>query len=68
MWVAGYAEHCAERWRQAQQAIYADDLMVLWFARRAARRRWLKTRQRRRRTDPIYRPRTATFAEAFGQR
>jgi len=65
--VDGYAEHCATRWREAQQAVYADETMVLWLKMRAAKQRRLHARTRRRRGDPVYRPpvRANSFAEGM---
>jgi len=65
--IEGYAEHCAARWRAAQQAVYADETMVLWLKMRAAKQRRLHARQRRRRWDQAYRPpvRANSFAEGM---
>ena len=65
--VVGYAEHCAARWREAQQAVYADETMELWLKMRAKKKRRLPALKRRRRGDPVYRPpvRADSFAEGM---
>ena len=67
LFVVGYAEHCAARWRAVQQAVYADETMELWLKMRASKQRRLKARTRRRRGDPVYRPqnRANSFAEGM---